>query len=304
MNELIPAAPQSDADNINARIGKRQAGIISASRWQCIHGRTPSCWRDIPDGSLAGIITDPPYCSGGFIAARKAATGRKYLSSNDTTAINSFDGDSMTDAVFQKFSVDWLEVAAAKVGNGVIFICIDWRMVGVLTEAVQIAGWKLLNVLIWDKNNGRPRRNGYGGSYEMIIHASIGAPHYHRPDICVPKSVLRYNPVKLHKIHHTEKPVPLIMDILRFIPDDGRPVMDPFAGSGATMEAALRHGMDSVGVESNAAFCDTIAARLPTANRADVIAATAGYRTPPHIEKQYNDRPDLDKDNAVEQEAE
>lgn len=155
MSELIPPTETGD---INNRIGKRQSGIISSARWQCIHGRTPTAWRELPDNSLAGIITDPPYCSGGFVAARKATTGAKYLSSDDAKAINSFDGDSMSDRVFLQFCVDWLEVAAVKVGNGILFCFIDWRMSPILSDAVQLAGWKLLNILIWDKNNGRPRK--------------------------------------------------------------------------------------------------------------------------------------------------
>jgi site-specific DNA-methyltransferase (adenine-specific) len=63
------------------------------------------------------------------------------------------------------------------------------------------------------------------------------------------------------KVHLTEKPVGLLMDLLKVVPPGGS-VLDPFAGSSSTGEAALRLGLHYVGIESTPAYHDIAVNRL------------------------------------------
>lgn len=51
------------------------------------------------------------------------------------------------------------------------------------------------------------------------------------------------------KIHPTQKPVPLLMDLIRIFTDPGDVVIDPVAGSGSTLRAAAMTGRSAYGFE-------------------------------------------------------
>ncbi|MER7734135.1 site-specific DNA-methyltransferase [Streptomyces erythrochromogenes] len=62
--------------------------------------------------------------------------------------------------------------------------------------------------------------------------------------------------------HDTPKPLALMRWLVRLITPPGGTVLDPFAGSGTTLLAAVAEGARSVGVELNPAYAAIIRARL------------------------------------------
>ena len=62
--------------------------------------------------------------------------------------------------------------------------------------------------------------------------------------------------------HPTIKPLDLMRWLVRLITPPGGLVLDPFAGSGTTGEAAALEGMRAVLIERELAYCDDIARRL------------------------------------------
>ncbi len=67
-----------------------------------------------------------------------------------------------------------------------------------------------------------------------------------RPVPCLP-GVFKYgNPQ--NRIHLTEKPLQLMRDIVKITEPGGR-ILDPFAGSGTTVLAAVLEGYSAVGIE-------------------------------------------------------
>jgi DNA modification methylase len=62
--------------------------------------------------------------------------------------------------------------------------------------------------------------------------------------------------------HPTVKPLALMAWLVRLITPPGGLVLDPFAGSGTTLQAARDEGMASVGVEREPSYLPLIAARL------------------------------------------
>ncbi|QSR28770.1 hypothetical protein CFH99_24415 [Nocardioides aromaticivorans] len=68
--------------------------------------------------------------------------------------------------------------------------------------------------------------------------------------------------------HPTVKPVALMRELIRMVtPPDGT-VLDPFAGSGTTVEAAIIEGMRCVAFEREASYMPLIQARINYATRA------------------------------------
>ena len=62
--------------------------------------------------------------------------------------------------------------------------------------------------------------------------------------------------------HPTVKPVDLMRYLVRLVcPMDGV-VLDPFAGSGTTLQAAQAEGCRAIGVEREASYCEIIKGRF------------------------------------------
>ena len=72
-----------------------------------------------------------------------------------------------------------------------------------------------------------------------------------RPVSCLP-GVFRYgNPQ--NRIHVTEKPLQLMKDVIQICEPGGR-ILDPFAGAGTTILAAVEEGYEAVGIEVTDAY--------------------------------------------------
>lgn len=65
----------------------------------------------------------------------------------------------------------------------------------------------------------------------------------------------RDNSSEYPKIHPTQKPVSLLKKLIEVFTDDGDVVIDPVAGSGTTLRAALELNRNSYGFEVNRDFC-------------------------------------------------
>jgi len=65
----------------------------------------------------------------------------------------------------------------------------------------------------------------------------------------------RDNSSEYPKIHPTQKPVSLLKKLIEVFTDEGDVVIDPVAGSGTTLRAALELNRNSYGFEVNRDFC-------------------------------------------------
>ena len=69
-------------------------------------------------------------------------------------------------------------------------------------------------------------------------------------------------PVAQNEGHPTAKPLAMVRDWVRLFTNPGDLVLDPFAGSGTTLRAALDEGRRAIGVELEERYCEVIAKRL------------------------------------------
>jgi site-specific DNA-methyltransferase (adenine-specific) len=112
-------------------------------------------------------------------------------------------------------------------------------------------------LLVWDKGTpGMGDLSHWGPSYELIASAGLGKTTGGRD-----QSILRFAGVgNAARRHPTEKPV----DLLAYLIEKLQPssVLDPFMGSGATLEASVRVGVPAIGIEIEERYCEIAAQRL------------------------------------------
>lgn len=118
--------------------------------------------------------------------------------------------------------------------------------------------------LIWRKSgtitHGRAPWQ-YARDFELIILAAKGRPMLTSPTEI---SAIFDFPV-LHSsklIHPNEKPIELMKTLIQHATFDGSKVLDPFAGSGVTLEAARLTVREYIGIERDKKYFDKIVNRL------------------------------------------
>ncbi|RAI40542.1 DNA modification methylase [Rhodoplanes elegans] len=227
---------------------------------------------DLAPGSVGAVLTDPPYCSGGNVRDRAAATSAKYLHHSRRGAYPEFQGDTRDQRSFLAWSTLWMGRARRLVpAGGLLVVFSDWRQLPVTTDAVQCAGWVWRGIVPWDKTEAsRPQLGRYRVQAEYAVWATNGSRILAGP---VAPGVFRA-PVPKVKHHIAGKPVELMAGLLGVM--EG-PVLDPFMGSGTVGVACVARGLPYIGIEVEPAYYEVACRRLEEAVKAaSTVAPNAG----------------------------
>jgi len=180
------------------------------------------------------IITDPPY----GIDIDKT-TGHEYEDSDEVFAqvIEKLPG--VCDSVTRD--------------QAHIYVFCDYARFNELFAAFELQGFECWRrPLIWDKGNVGSFGNieyGFRKTYECILFANKGKK---RMQIGGPE-VLNFAPVTKPS-HPAEKPVDLLVELLRRSASTGDTILDCYAGSGAIFEAASKATCVAYGIELDPKF--------------------------------------------------
>ena len=230
-------------------------------RWSILHGDSLQILRQFVPNSFDAIITDPPYASGGSSQTTKnRSTSEKYSSMRKDKALPDFDSDQMDQLSWMFWTAAWLQEARRIAKSGApVCLFIDWRQLPAMTLALQWAGWIWRGTAVWDKGNSRPQKGRFRQQAEYIVWGSNGDMPISRPVPCLP-GVFKYgNPQS--RIHLTEKPLQLMRDIVK-ITEPGGHILDPFAGSGTTVLAAVQEGYTATGIEVTDTYAELARERI------------------------------------------
>ena len=215
--------------------------------------------------SIDAIVTDPPYCAGGFTEKQKQAAVRMGVRGSGTNA-EWFVGDNMGTAGLCHLlrSVASESLRLLKPGGSLLAFC-DWRMVAALAPAMESAGLRHQNLLVWDKGS-IGLGNGFRPRHELVLHFTKGgrAPLFYSRSTANLITCKRISSRK--RRHPTEKPVELLRELIEVVSPEGGTILDPFAGSGASGEAALQAGRQWIGIELSPGFAQGARNRLRAVN--------------------------------------
>ena len=228
----------------------------------------------LADHSVDLVVADPPYC-----------LGKDYGN----------DSDLMNPDEFLEWSKAWITAVAPKIKDtGSIYIFTTWRF---SPEIFSFAKTRLtmVNEIIWDRKvpsmGGTTRR--FSSVHDTIGFFAKSKNYFFDLDavripydqetkkartrsIFVGKKWLEmgYNPKdiwsvsRLHRLHHerenhpTQKPLEIIERMVKSSCPEMGVVLDPFAGSGTTVEACLKHNRQCVAFEINPDYCSLIRERI------------------------------------------
>lgn len=162
----------------------------------------------------------------------------------------------------------------------------------------EFVSWKLSQDVVWEKHNGsgfakdRFRRvheyvtHWYRGKWANVHHQTPRVPSTgghqggpasrsgiaHTGTIAraiwnddgtrLIRSVVKARSAHHAAIHPTEKPVELLDPLIRYGCPPGGLVLDPFAGSGSTLDAARQCGRRAIGIEAREDYAEAAARRL------------------------------------------
>ena len=120
------------------------------------------------------------------------------------------------------------------------------------------AGFGFHGLLMWQKNNATPNR-WYMKDFEPILFFRKGCAFpINNPSA---KASL-HHPNPRDKLHPTEKPETLMRELIQNSTQPGGVVLDPFIGSGSTLEAAYTCNRGAIGIDLDLKYCQVAAERL------------------------------------------
>lgn len=221
---------------------------------------------------VGGLVTDPPYSSGGMVRGdRMASTRAKYQSSDVVTEFPSFTGDNRDQRGFAYWCVLWLAACRDAMHPGsMACVFTDWRQLPSTTDAFQSGGFVWRGIVPWDKVNARPVPGRFRAQAEYMVWGSNGPREMNTKadNVVYGDGVLRVRtPPTADREHATQKPVELLESIIRVACNIGEAVLDPFTGSGTTGVACIKTGRKFIGIEIDEKYCEIAAKRIQQAER-------------------------------------
>ena len=228
----------------------------------------------IADQTIDLVVADPPY-----------GLGKDYGNESDKIYGN--------DLI--EWTCNWLNLVIPKIKDtGSLYLFATWQYSPEIFSFLK-KHMVMNNEIIWDR-----RVPSMGGTTRKFssVHDNIGffsktSKYYFDLDpiripydeetkkarsrsIFVGKKWLEvgYNPKdvwaisRLHRIHSeredhpTQKPLELIERMVKSTCPPGGTILDPFAGSGTTIDAAVRNNRNSIGFEINPEYCEVIKERI------------------------------------------
>lgn len=200
----------------------------------------------IPDKSVDLICCDPPY-------------GVKYQSGHRAEKFNPIAADKLYPYVLMKDAL-WEAHRVLKPASA-IYIFTTWNSFHKLFP--QVAEFFVLgNPIVWCKNNWTAGNllSSWANRTEIIVHAYKKGFKLRG---LRPANVVHFKRIDGTKLKSpTEKPVPLLEYIISKSSDKDDVVLDAFAGSGSTIEAAVKLGRKAIGVELKEDICEIAKKRL------------------------------------------
>ena len=182
------------------------------------------------------VVTDPPY-----LGKYKDRTGRTLAN------------DDNPEAVLRVFD----HVYRVLKPHSYCISFYGWTAIAGFAAAWDRAGFQPVGHIVW------PKRYASRQSHTCYQHESayLLAKGFPEKPVDPISDVQRWDYTG-NREHPTQKAISVISPLIKSFSRPGDTVLDPFLGSGTTAVAAAMHGRSYVGIELEAAHCETARKRM------------------------------------------
>lgn len=248
----------------------------------CIEGM-----KALPDNCVDLIIADPPYNlskSGDWKwdnSVSLAGMGGNWNITNEN-----WDNMSLDD--YLNFSIAWLsETKRILKPTGSMWIFGTYHNIGIINIVCQMLNIEIINEVIWYKKNAFPNLSGrrLTASHETMLWVHSGGKkrdyyfdyNYSKngeflgDELKSPGKQMRTvwdlsnnknrEELKYGK-HPTQKPIKILIRMIKLATKSGDVILTPFAGAGSECVAAKMTGRHYIGFEIEKEYCDISEERL------------------------------------------
>ena len=236
---------------------------------------------DLAAGSVAAVVTSPPY-----------NVGVAYDGSDDALPWSTYwelaeEAAAIVAGVLVRGGRVWVNTAVSvpdvprpdsgAAGKQRVMLAFGWAMV------LMCSGLSLVDQIAWCSSRGAgtawgswesPAAPNLRGDWESILVASSGEWERRPPEavgdwadrvggwpaLC--STVWNLRPEHRDGGHPAPFPVELARRCIRLSTWPGETVLDPFAGSGSTLVAARQLGRRAIGIEPSERYCELAVQRL------------------------------------------
>lgn len=221
-------------------------------RWKVIRG---DCREVLPTlGQVDHVITDPPF-------EKEAHTlQRRVKRSGGVMEIEALSFSAITQVERMEISA---EIARLAKRWAIVFsqveAVMEWQRA--LTTTNELAARR---IGVWVKPDAMPQFSGDrpGMGYESIVFAHRkGRSKWNGGGRVAVFTHNKNTPGGAHH-HETQKPLPLMLELVELFTDPDDLVLDPFCGSGTTGVACLRLGRRFIGIERDEKYHAVAVERL------------------------------------------
>lgn len=256
-----------------------QSVLAGERKWAVVCADNKDVHAALPNKSVDHVITDPPYSAHVHSNAR---SGHKFQDERGYKCCHGrrkeFSFDHITEEEMAVVGVEFARISKRwTMAFSDLEIAHQWR------ERLEATGLQYIRTGLWVKIGGMPQFSG--------DRPSIGAEAI---TICHPKGRKRWNgggsaavwphPIVANRlgsrgarVHDAQKPLGLMLDLVKLFTDPGDIILDPYCGSGTTLVAALRLGRRAIGIEKNPKHAATAIEACEAEERgSNLVAARAG----------------------------
>lgn len=255
--EAMQIVLREQREAFEAEFAKRRLRKVTEDErlWSLQEGDARQLLLKQADASVDLILCDPPY--GINIDKEKYAASQLHRYT-DTK-------ESALDLAIFIIQEGWR--VTKRQAN--LFLFCDWKLYELLATACAQYGWTPWHrPIIWQKARAEGAapwgKTGFINTYEHLLWATKGQLGIKGP---IPDIIYIPKVAALSKTHGAEKPIDLLDKLIQISTNTGELILDPCAGSGSTLEAAVRAKRRCAGYELDPIYFNRAMTRMADLER-------------------------------------
>jgi site-specific DNA-methyltransferase (adenine-specific) len=244
--------------------------IVGERRWAIVLGDARLELPKFGSRVVDHVICDPPYSA--HVHANVRSGSQKGNEKRDATSRNAVSrGVELGFERLDRATRLMLAQQSARIAKRWCMFFTDAESVGRWRRAILDAGLEYVRTGAWVRLNPAPQFSGdrpAAGFDAVVIGHPKGRKRWNGGGLpAVWSHAVVMNRGKTVRVHATEKPVSLMIDLVAMFTDPRDIVIDPMCGSGSTGVACLNIGRRFIGIERDAKSAAIARERLDAAAR-------------------------------------